>query len=80
MIITLVMSRMDKILWIDKKNMLVCAGPGIRGDLFEKTLEKEGVILGHEPDSAEFSTVGGWISTRCSGMRKNTYGNIEGLF
>lgn len=49
MIITLVMSRMDKILWIDKKNMLVCAGPGIRGDLFEKTLEKEGVILGHEP-------------------------------
>jgi alkyldihydroxyacetonephosphate synthase len=25
----------------------------------------------------EFSTLGGWISTRASGMKKNTYGNIE---
>ena len=34
---------------------------------------------GHEPDSAEFSTLGGWISTRASGMKKNTYGNIEDI-
>jgi alkyldihydroxyacetonephosphate synthase len=25
----------------------------------------------------EFSTLGGWISTRASGMKKNYYGNIE---
>lgn len=36
-----------------------------------------GVVSGHEPDSFEFSTLGGWISTRASGMKKNTYGNIE---
>lgn len=35
--------------------------------------------LGHEPDSAEFSTLGGWIATRASGMKKNKYGNIEDL-
>ena len=34
---------------------------------------------GHEPDSLEFSTLGGWISTRASGMKKNTYGNIEDI-
>jgi len=34
---------------------------------------------GHEPDSAEFSTLGGWVSTRASGMKKNTYGNIEDI-
>lgn len=26
-----------------------------------------------------FSTLGGWISTRASGMKKNRYGNIEDL-
>jgi alkyldihydroxyacetonephosphate synthase len=27
----------------------------------------------------EFSTLGGWISTRASGMKKNVYGNIEDI-
>jgi len=40
---------------------------------------KYGVCTGHEPDSQEFSTLGGWVSTRASGMKKNTYGNIEDM-
>lgn len=35
--------------------------------------------MGHEPDSVEHSTLGGWISTRASGMKKNHYGNIEDI-
>ncbi len=35
--------------------------------------------MGHEPDSIEFSTLGGWVATRASGMKKNRYGNIEDL-
>ena len=35
--------------------------------------------MGHEPDSVEFSTLGGWIATHASGMKKNRYGNIEDL-
>lgn len=35
--------------------------------------------MGHEPDSMEFSSLGGWISTRASGMKKNEYGNIEDI-
>lgn len=27
----------------------------------------------------EFSTLGGWVSTRASGMKKNLYGNIEDI-
>ncbi|XP_047401052.1 alkyldihydroxyacetonephosphate synthase, peroxisomal isoform X2 [Sciurus carolinensis] len=42
-------------------------------------LKESGYCTGHEPDSLEFSTVGGWISTRASGMKKNIYGNIEDL-
>jgi len=37
------------------------------------------VVSGHEPDSIEFSTLGGWLATRASGMKKNTYGNIEDI-
>ena len=37
------------------------------------------MVCGHEPDSFEFSSLGGWISTRASGMKKNVYGNIEDI-
>jgi alkyldihydroxyacetonephosphate synthase len=49
------------------------------GGELEKELKNYGVVLGHEPDSVEFSSLGGWISTRASGMKKNTYGNIEDI-
>ena len=42
-------------------------------------LAEKGYCTGHEPDSQEFSTVGGWVATRSSGMKKNVYGNIEDL-
>ena len=45
----------------------------------ERELKNYGVCSGHEPDSVEFSSLGGWISTRASGMKKNTYGNIEDI-
>lgn len=45
----------------------------------ENELRKYGVMCGHEPDSVEFSTLGGWISTRASGMKKNRYGNIDDI-
>ena len=38
-----------------------------------------GLCTGHEPDSMEFSSLGGWVATRASGMKKNVYGNIEDL-
>ena len=42
-------------------------------------LAEKGFTVGHEPDSLEFSSVGGWVATRSSGMKKNVYGNIEDL-
>ena len=68
---------MDKIMWVDRENNIACVQAGIRGMDLERRLKQSGVVSGHEPDSSEFSTLGGWISTRASGMKKNTYGNIE---
>lgn len=79
MIVSLDMSRMNKILWVDKDNMIACVQAGIRGQDLERDLKMSGVVSGHEPDSSEYSTLGGWCATRASGMKKNTYGNIEDI-
>lgn len=70
---------MNKVIWIDKDNMTACVQAGIRGQDLERDLKMSGFVSGHEPDSMEFSTLGGWVSTRASGMKKNTYGNIEDI-
>ncbi len=59
--------------------MTACIECGIIGAQMEEGLKLYGVTMGHEPDSVEFSSLGGWISTRASGMKKNLYGNIEDI-
>ncbi|KAE9419776.1 hypothetical protein Angca_005885, partial [Angiostrongylus cantonensis] len=78
-VISMDMALMDKILWIDKENLTCRAQAGIVGQSLERQLNAKGYTCGHEPDSMEFSTLGGWVSTRASGMKKNRYGNIEDL-
>ncbi|XP_012997896.1 alkyldihydroxyacetonephosphate synthase, peroxisomal isoform X2 [Cavia porcellus] len=78
-IISLDTSQMNRILWVDENNLTAHVEAGITGQELERQLKESGYCTGHEPDSLEFSTVGGWISTRASGMKKNIYGNIEDL-
>ncbi|HXK58831.1 MAG TPA: FAD-binding oxidoreductase [Acidobacteriota bacterium] len=77
MIVSVDMRRMNKIEWIDRKNLRACVQAGIVGVALENELSKHGMMCGHEPDSIELSTLGGWIATNASGMKKNRYGNIE---
>ena len=73
------MRGMNRILWVDKENNLACIEAGIQGKDMERLLGEQGMTSGHDPDSIEFSTLGGWISTNASGMKKNRYGNIEDI-
>ncbi len=97
MIVSVDTSQMNKILYLDEKNLTARIQSGIIGQDLERELAKKGkrkafVFLvffvffdylgyctGHEPDSMEFSSLGGWVATRASGMKKNVYGNIEDL-
>lgn len=72
-------SQMNRLLWLDKTNLVACFESGIVGQDLERVLQAEGLTMGHEPDSIEFSTLGGWVATRASGMKKNVYGNIEDI-
>jgi alkyldihydroxyacetonephosphate synthase len=78
-IVSVDMQRMNRILWIDKKNQMACIQAGAVGRHIMAELKKYGVTMGHEPDSVEFSTLGGWVATNASGMKKNRYGNIEDI-
>jgi len=78
-IVAVDLSRMDRILWIDPVNLMACIEAGAVGRNLQAQLAEHGFTLGHEPDSVEFSTLGGWIATYASGMKKNRYGNIEDL-
>jgi alkyldihydroxyacetonephosphate synthase len=73
------MRRMNQVLWIDPVNRMACIEAGAVGRHLTEQLRRNGFTMGHEPDSIEFSTLGGWIATNASGMKKNKYGNIEDL-
>lgn len=73
------MKNLSNIKWIDTENRLACIEAGAFGRNIMSQLKDHGFTLGHEPDSIEFSTMGGWIATNASGMKKNKYGNIEDI-
>ena len=79
MIVSVDLARMNRILWIDPENQMACIQAGAVGRIIAEQLAEHGFTMGHEPDSIEFSTMGGWVATHASGMKKNRYGNIEDL-
>lgn len=78
-ILSVDMTKMNRLLWLNEEDGLACVEAGINGRDLVHTLEQRGYTMGHEPDSYEFSTLGGWVATKASGMKRNKYGNIEDI-
>jgi alkyldihydroxyacetonephosphate synthase len=78
-IVSIDMRRMHRVLSVDRENRCALVEAGITGTELEEALGAHGYTSGHTPDSCEFSTLGGWIATNASGMKKNRYGNIEDI-
>lgn len=79
MVASVDMRRMNRVVELDEENLQARVETGISGKQLERVLNDRGYTSGHDPDSLEFSTLGGWISTNASGMKKNRYGNIEDI-
>jgi alkyldihydroxyacetonephosphate synthase len=77
--IALDMKGLAKVRWVRKEDNVAMIEAGITGMALKEALREEGVNMGMEPDSMEFSTLGGWIATRASGMKRARYGNIEDM-
>lgn len=74
------LERLSGLLDLDERSMLARFGAGTPGPQIESALRARGYMLGHFPQSWEYSTVGGWVVTRSSGQQSLRYGRIENLF
>ena len=79
-ILSVNLTRMNRLLHLDKSSQLATFGAGTPGPLVEAQLRAHGYTLGHFPQSFEYSTVGGGVVTRSSGQQSLRYGRIEQLF
>ena len=77
--VSLDMRGLNRVLWVNAEDGVAMIEAGITGMDLKRSLKHQGVTMGMEPDSMELSTLGGWIATRASGMKRARYGNIEDM-
>ena len=75
--VTLDLTRLDKVLEIDRKSRAARIQGGVMGPALEDQLRPHGLTLRHFPQSFEFSTLGGWIATRSGGHYATLYTHID---
>jgi alkyldihydroxyacetonephosphate synthase len=78
-VVSIDVTRLDRVLEIDAASRLARVQAGIFGPDLEQQLSARGYTFGHFPDSFTHSTLGGWIATRSSGMQSDRYGDIGDL-
>lgn len=79
-VLSLALGRMNRLLHLDGLSRIARLGAGTPGPLVEAQLRAHGLMLGHFPQSFEYSTLGGWVATRSSGQQSLRYGRIEQMF
>jgi len=73
-VVTLDTTRMRRMVALDPVSHTATFEAGVYGPDLEEQLGKRGFLLGHFPQSFEFSTLGGWIAARGAGQQSNRYG------
>jgi alkyldihydroxyacetonephosphate synthase len=64
---------------IDRRSLTARLGAGLRGPEAEAALGREGLTLGHFPQSFEYATIGGFAATRSAGQTSSGYGRFDSL-
>jgi alkyldihydroxyacetonephosphate synthase len=77
--VVLSLERLRGLVGIDPRSQLATFRAGTLGPEVEAALAPHGLRLGHEPQSFELSTVGGWVATRSAGQRSSGIGKIDEL-
>jgi len=64
---------------VDRRSLTARLGAGLRGPEAEAALGREGLTLGHYPQSFEYATIGGFAATRSAGQASSGYGRFDAL-
>ena len=75
--VSLDLSRLDRVLEIDRTSRAARIQAGVLGPALEEQLRPHGLTLRHFPQSFEFSSLGGWIATRSGGHYATLYTHID---
>jgi alkyldihydroxyacetonephosphate synthase len=75
--VSLDLTRLDRVLEIDRTSRCARIQAGALGPDLESQLRPHGLTLRHFPQSFEFSTLGGWIATRSGGHYATLYTHID---
>ncbi len=78
-VVVLALERLRGLSALDPASLLATFGAGTPGPEVEAALAPSGLRLGHEPQSFELASVGGWIATRSAGQRSTGVGKIDDL-
>ena len=71
------MTRMNRVLEVDKASRAALIQAGARGPEFDAELKKSGLTLRHFPQSYQMATLGGMIVTRSGGHFASLYTHID---
>ncbi len=72
--IVLVLTRMSKVIYVDKDNLTAEVEPGVITQKLQKEVEKSGLFYPPDPASLKFSTIGGNVAVNSGGPRAIKYG------
>jgi alkyldihydroxyacetonephosphate synthase len=75
--VSLDLSRLDRVLELDRSSRAARIQAGVLGPALEDQLRPHGLTLRHFPQSFEFSSLGGWIATRSGGHYATLYTHID---
>ena len=76
-IVALDLSALNRVTAVDTISGLAQAEAGVTGPELERQLRVHGMMLGHRPDSFEFSSLGGWIAQPSAGQEAARYGMVS---
>jgi alkyldihydroxyacetonephosphate synthase len=75
--LSLDLSRLDRVLEVDRVSRAARIQAGVLGPALEEQLRPHALTLRHFPQSFEFSSLGGWIATRSGGHYATLHTHID---
>ena len=75
--IVLSMNKMNKILEVNRAQMLAVVQPGVTNQILDETVAKDGLMFVPDPGSKNVSTIGGNVATSAGGLRGLKYGTTR---
>lgn len=78
-VVALDLSRLDRLISVDRVSLTATFEPGIRTPAAEAALAGHGLTLGHVPQSYERASLGGYVVTRSAGQASSGHGRIDDM-